>query len=80
MGTTCLNNLLMRKDLCNNNIAMQIIYNLSYLEQFLREHNIPNWEMVKSMLDPITQATKLLFTNKSDKQISAILFTTEALT
>ena len=80
MGTTCLNNLLMRKDLCNNNIAMQIIYNLSYLEQFFFFYNIPNWEMVKSMLDPITQATKLLFTNKSDKQISAILFTTEALT
>lgn len=79
IGTVCLNNLLMRKDLCNNNKAIQIIYNLSYFEQFLREHAIPNWEEVKSMLDAITQANKLLITNKTDKQVPAIIQTTQAL-
>src|SRR6218665_689969 len=29
IGTVSMNNLLMRKDLCNNNKAMQIIYNIS---------------------------------------------------
>ena len=70
----------MRKDLCNNNKSIQIIYNLSYFEQFLREHNVPNWEEVKAMLDAITQANKLLITNKTDKQIPAIIQTTQALT
>ncbi len=79
IGTVCLNNLLMRKDLCNNNKAIQIIYNLSYFEQFLREHAIPNWEEVKSMLDAITQANKLLITNKTDRQVPAIIQTTQAL-
>ena len=79
MGTCALNNLLMRKDLCNNERAIEIIYNISYFEQFLREHSISNWEDVKHMLDPILQANKLLIGNKTDKQIQAIVDTTEAL-
>lgn len=79
MGVISLNNLLIRKDLCNNECAIEVIYNISFFEQFLREHNIHSWENVKRMLDPILQANKLLISNKTEKQIPAIIFTTEAL-
>lgn len=74
-----LNNLLVRKDLCNNNKAIEIIYNLSLFDQFIREHQIPKWEKVKAALEPLTQANKLLITQKNSKQIPTIISTTQAL-
>ncbi|KPM08731.1 DIL domain containing protein, partial [Sarcoptes scabiei] len=79
IGCTALNHLTIRKDLCNKERAMEIIYNLSLLEQFLRENNVLNWEAIKSKLDPILQATRLLISIKTEKQIPAIESTTEAL-
>lgn len=69
----------MRKDLCTNDRAFEIIYNLSLFEQFLRENNIIKWDEIKAGMDPIIQATKLLISTKTEKQISAIVDTTKAL-
>lgn len=69
----------MRKDLCTNERAIEIIYNVSLFEQFLRENKIMNWDEVKSQMDPILQATKLLISTKTEKQIPAIVFTTQSL-
>lgn len=79
IGMTALNNLMMRKDLCTNERAIEIIYNVSLFEQFLRENKIMNWDEVKSQMDPILQATKLLISTKTEKQIPAIVFTTQSL-
>jgi myosin-5 len=68
-----LNNLLLRKDLCHWNKAMQIRFNLSSLEQWCREQQIPKWNEIVEKLDPIIQATKLLQTRKSEEHISTIV-------
>lgn len=70
----------MRKDLCTNERAIEIIYNISLFEQFLRENKIIKWDSVKAQMDPILQATKLLISTKTEKQIPAIVLTTESLT
>lgn len=53
--------------------AMQIRFNLSVLEQWCREHQIPNCNEVIDQLNPITQATKLLQTKKTEDNISTIV-------
>lgn len=68
-----LNNLLLRKDLCHWNKAMQIRFNLSVLEQWCREQQIPNCNEVIDQLNPVTQATKLLQTKKTDDNIPTIV-------
>ncbi|RWS07279.1 unconventional myosin-Vc-like protein, partial [Dinothrombium tinctorium] len=68
-----LNNLLLRKDLCHWNKAMQIRFNLSALEQWCREQQIPKWNDVVEKLDPIIQATKLLQTKKTEEHIPTIV-------
>lgn len=67
-----LNNLLLRKDLCNWTKAMQIRFNLSSLEQWAREQQIPHCNDVVEKLEPIIQATKLLQTKKTDDSIETI--------
>ncbi|XP_074593590.1 unconventional myosin-Va-like isoform X2 [Brevipalpus obovatus] len=67
-----LNNLLLRKDLCNWTKAMQIRFNLSSLEQWAREQQIPNCNDVVEKLEPIIQATKLLQAKKTDDSIETI--------
>lgn len=52
---------------------MQIRFNLSVLEQWCREHQIPNCNEVIDQLNPITQATKLLQTKKTEDNISTIV-------
>lgn len=57
ISATCLNNLLLRKDLCNWSKGLQIQFNISNLEGWLRDHKM---EMAKIQLVAIGQATKLL--------------------
>lgn len=52
---------------------MQIRFNLSVLEQWCRESNMPNCNEVIDQLNPITQATKLLQTKKTEDNISTIV-------
>lgn len=67
-----LNQLLIRRDLCQFPKAMQISYNLSCLIQWCREKFIIQWRELVEQLDPITQATKLLQTRKSIEDIATI--------
>ncbi|CAG2118912.1 unnamed protein product [Medioppia subpectinata] len=73
MCSSSLNNLLLRKDLCHWNKAMQIRFNLSSLEQWCREQQIPKWNECVEKLEPIIQATKLLQTRKSEEHIPTIV-------
>jgi len=74
--SSALNNLLLRKDLCHWNKAMQIRFNLSVLEQWAREQQIPKCNEIVEKLDPIIQATKLLQTKKTEEHIPTIVETT----
>lgn len=67
-----LNQLLIRRDLCQFRKAMQISFNLSCLVQWCREHYLVTWREIVEQLDPITQATKLLQTRKSSEDIATI--------
>lgn len=70
---SALNNLLLRKDLCHWNKAIQIRFNLSSMEQWIREQQMPKWNEVVDKLDPIIQATKLLQTRKNEDNIPTIV-------
>ncbi|KAJ8311363.1 hypothetical protein KUTeg_010718 [Tegillarca granosa] len=50
-GAGALNNLLLRKDMCNWSKGMQIRYNLSHLEQWLRDNKL-NESGAQNTLDP----------------------------
>ena len=52
---------------------MQIRFNLSALEQWCRELQIPKCNEIVEKLDPIIQATKLLQTKKTEEHIPTIV-------
>lgn len=69
IGAHSLNNLLLRKDLCNWSRGMQIRYNLSQLENWLREHGLPS---ENAHLRPMTQASQLLQAKKTEENVATI--------
>ncbi|XP_069779986.1 unconventional myosin-Vb isoform X2 [Narcine bancroftii] len=58
-----LNNLLLRKDVCSWSTGMQIRYNISQLEEWLRGKNLQQSGAVKTM-EPLIQAAQLLQVKK----------------
>lgn len=68
----CLNQLLIRRDLCQFGKSMEISFNLSRLVQWCREQYPIHWRDIIEQLDPMTQATKLLQTRKSSEDITTI--------
>ncbi|XP_076436047.1 unconventional myosin-Va-like isoform X2 [Babylonia areolata] len=66
-----LNNLLLRKDMCNWSKGMQIRYNLSHLEQWLRDNKL-NESGAQLSLEPIIQASQLLQARKTDTDVDSI--------
>ncbi|XP_059173032.1 unconventional myosin-Va-like [Physella acuta] len=66
-----LNNLLLRKDMCNWSKGMQIRYNLSHLEQWLRDNNLHEFGALGA-LDPIIQASQLLQARKTDSDVDSV--------
>ncbi|ESN92553.1 hypothetical protein HELRODRAFT_189498 [Helobdella robusta] len=66
-----LNNLLLRKDMCHWTKGMQMRYNLSHMEQWLRDHKM-NDTNVQSALDPIIQASQLLQARKTDTDVDSV--------
>ncbi|XP_060734398.1 unconventional myosin-Va isoform X4 [Tachysurus vachellii] len=79
IGAVTLNNLLLRKDMCSWSKGMQIRYNVSQLEEWLREKNL----MVcgaKETLEPLIQAAQLLqVKKKTDEDAEAICSMCNAL-
>ncbi|XP_046897765.1 unconventional myosin-Va isoform X2 [Hypomesus transpacificus] len=72
IGAVTLNNLLLRKDMCSWSKGMQIRYNVSQLEEWLRDKSL----MVcgaKETLEPLIQAAQLLqVKKKTDEDAEAI--------
>ncbi|ETE68357.1 Myosin-Va [Ophiophagus hannah] len=59
IGAVTLNNLLLRKDMCSWSKGMQIRYNVSQLEEWLRDKNLMT-SGAKDTLEPLIQAAQLL--------------------
>jgi len=69
----CLNNLLLRKDMCHWSRGMQIRYNIAQIEQWARDQKIEDIDTkVIDTLLPIIQATQLLQARKSEEDVSGI--------
>jgi myosin-5 len=69
----CLNNLLLRKDMCHWSRGMQIRYNIAQMEQWARDQKIEDTETkIIDTLLPIIQATQLLQARKSEEDVSGI--------
>ncbi|XP_051512655.1 unconventional myosin-Va [Myxocyprinus asiaticus] len=72
IGAVTLNNLLLRKDMCSWSKGMQIRYNVSQLEEWLRDKNLMMCG-AKETLEPLIQAAQLLqVKKKTDEDAEAI--------
>ncbi|XP_067654116.1 unconventional myosin-Va-like isoform X2 [Haliotis asinina] len=66
-----LNNLLLRKDMCNWSKGMQIRYNISHLEQWLRDNKLHE-SGATGTLDTVIQASQLLQARKTDADVESV--------
>ncbi|KAM6980374.1 unconventional myosin-Va isoform 1-T1 [Aplochiton taeniatus] len=72
IGAVTLNNLLLRKDMCSWSKGMQIRYNVSQLEEWLRDKSLMVYG-AKETLEPLIQAAQLLqVKKKTDEDAEAI--------
>ncbi|XP_036377306.1 unconventional myosin-Va [Megalops cyprinoides] len=79
LASTALNSLLLRKDICSWNRGLQIRYNVSLLEEWLRGRGLQSEDAVAS-LEPLIQAAQLLqVSKKSDADANALVQTCTAL-
>ncbi|XP_055010629.1 unconventional myosin-Va isoform X3 [Boleophthalmus pectinirostris] len=80
IGAATLNNLLLRKDMCSWSKGMQIRYNVSQLEEWLRDKGLMGCG-AKETLEPLIQAAQLLqVKKKTDEDAEAICSMCQALT
>ncbi|XP_075907269.1 unconventional myosin-Va isoform X3 [Nelusetta ayraudi] len=80
VGAVTLNNLLLRKDMCSWSKGMQIRYNVSQLEEWLRDKGLMTCG-AKETLEPLIQAAQLLqVKKKTDEDAEAICSMCLALT
>nr|XP_046234307.1 unconventional myosin-Va isoform X7 [Scatophagus argus] len=80
IGAVTLNNLLLRKDMCSWSKGMQIRYNVSQLEEWLRDKGLMTCG-AKETLEPLIQAAQLLqVKKKTDEDAEAICSMCHALT
>ncbi|KAL2093412.1 hypothetical protein ACEWY4_010724 [Coilia grayii] len=64
LGSTCLNSILLRKDLCSSRKGMQIRCNISYLEEWLKEKGLQGSSAMETLL-PLSQVAWLLQVSKT---------------
>uniref|UniRef100_A0A671LJW3 Myosin VB n=1 Tax=Sinocyclocheilus anshuiensis TaxID=1608454 RepID=A0A671LJW3_9TELE len=67
INAVTLNNLLLRKDVCSWSTGMQLRYNISQLEEWLRGKNLHQSGAVATM-EPVIQAAQLLQVKKKTSQ------------
>ncbi|XP_069384875.1 unconventional myosin-Va isoform X2 [Paralichthys olivaceus] len=80
IGAVTLNNLLLRKDMCSWSKGMQIRYNVSQLEEWLRDKGLMMCG-AKETLEPLIQAAQLLqVKKKTDEDAEAICSMCQGLT
>ncbi|KAM9848388.1 unconventional myosin-Va [Aulostomus maculatus] len=73
IAASALNNLLLRKDMCCWNRGMQIRYNVSLLEEWLRGRGLQSGGAVAT-LEPLIQAVQLLQAGKKTEKDAQALF------
>ncbi|KAL1023009.1 hypothetical protein UPYG_G00035340 [Umbra pygmaea] len=79
LAASSLNSLLLRKDMCSWSRGLQIRYNLSLLEEWLRSRGLQAGGAV-TLLEPLIQATQLLqMGKKTDADAEALVHTCTAL-
>nr|XP_018910252.1 PREDICTED: unconventional myosin-Va isoform X1 [Bemisia tabaci] len=69
---SCMNTLLLRKDLCNWAKGMQIRFNISHLEQWCRDQKLLDSSEILDTLLPIVQAAQLLQARKTKDDVESI--------
>ncbi|KAM3938282.1 unconventional myosin-Vb isoform 2-T2 [Leptodactylus fuscus] len=69
VNAVALNNLLLRKDVCSWSTGMQLRYNISQLEEWLRGKNLHNSGAAQTM-EPLIQAAQLLQLKKKTQEDS----------
>lgn len=69
INAVALNNLLLRKDVCSWSTGMQLRYNISQLEEWLRGKNLHNSGAAQTM-EPLIQAAQLLQLKKKTQEDS----------
>ncbi|XP_069819300.1 unconventional myosin-Vb [Dendropsophus ebraccatus] len=80
INAVALNNLLLRKDVCSWSTGMQLRYNISQLEEWLRGKNLHNSGAAQTM-EPLIQAAQLLqLKKKTQEDAEAICSLCNALT
>ncbi|XP_041046932.1 unconventional myosin-Vb isoform X2 [Carcharodon carcharias] len=72
INAVTLNNLLLRKDVCSWSTGMQLRYNISQLEEWLRGKNLHQSGAVKTM-EPLIQAAQLLQVKKKTSDDAAAI-------
>ncbi|XP_038646436.1 unconventional myosin-Vb isoform X2 [Scyliorhinus canicula] len=72
INAVTLNNLLLRKDVCSWSTGMQLRYNISQLEEWLRGKNLNRSGAVKTM-EPLIQAAQLLQVKKKTSDDAAAI-------
>ncbi|XP_051978889.1 unconventional myosin-Vc isoform X2 [Xyrauchen texanus] len=70
IGSTSVNSILLRKDLCSCRKGMQIRCNISYLEEWLREKGLQS-SCAMETLGPLSQVAWLLQVNKTTDEDAA---------
>ncbi|XP_046723178.1 unconventional myosin-Vb isoform X2 [Silurus meridionalis] len=67
INAVSLNNLLLRKDMCSWSTGMQLRYNISQMEEWLRGRNLHQKEVMLT-IEPLIQAAQLLQVKKKTSQ------------
>ncbi|XP_026794401.1 unconventional myosin-Vb isoform X1 [Pangasianodon hypophthalmus] len=67
INAVSLNNLLLRKDMCSWSTGMQLRYNISQMEEWLRGRNLHQREIMLT-IEPLIQAAQLLQVKKKTSQ------------
>jgi myosin-5 len=71
IGANTFNNLILRKEMCNWSKGINIRYNISQLEQWLRDSRLQDSGALET-LETVIQASQLLQARKSESDIKSI--------
>ena len=71
IGANTFNNLILRKEMCHWSKGIELRYNISHLEQWIRDSKLQD-SGASETLEPVIQASQLLQARKSDSDIKSI--------
>lgn len=71
IGANTFNNLVLRKEMCHWSKGIELRYNISHLEQWIRDSRLQD-SGASETLEPVIQASQLLQARKTDSDIGGI--------